>query len=191
MPTITLPTLAGTIVTAGPWQGLFARAGYRVYPYQIGCMVNAAQTVGAGGTLDVHGCGEFAANDYLMACTKTAYGNGSLYVPVTSKHVKVSSVDKPNKQLTLATALTVADEDWLLCLGADDDLGYDQSDISLYNDPYGDDAESNGYLLTGTGGFFRGWIESGYRAVDLLICNSSGVPVMVRPLFELGSEIVT
>ena len=53
----------------------------------------------------------------------------------------------------------------------------------------GDEESALDYLLTGSGGSFRGWVDSGRVAVDLLVIDGTASPRIVLPLFELGPEV--
>lgn len=191
----TKPTLRGTVAVAGPWQALFARSGYRVYPYQMGCGIRVTST---GTTLSTYGLGEFAQNDFALLCAQTSYGNGSLYIPQTSKITKVTSDPSAaaDDTLTIAPAISVTKDDWLLNLSTDGAAAplsapdYDGSDVQIFADPAAVANAALKYLLTGRGGLFRGWVDDAYKVVDLLITDASGIPVLVMPSFELGSSIV-
>lgn len=178
-----LPILKGTLAASGPWQSLFAKTGHRVYPYQSGCRVRGDTT---STTANVNGVGAFQANDYLMVCTETYYGEAALYIPDPTRFVKVSSVDATNKQLTLASATTMYAGEWLLNLGADATPNYSGSRVDLYSDPNGDSALGTKYLLTGQGGFYSGWAQQGTRIVDVLIQDGSGTPLVVQPQVDLA-----
>jgi len=191
----TKPTLRGTLVAAGPWQALIARQDRQVYPYQMGCAVRSASS---GTTANTHGLGEFVQNDYFMVCNAVLYGDSSLYIPQTSKISKVTSDPSAavDDQLTIDPAVTLAEGDFLLNLGADGASAplsapdYDGSLVTLYTDPVGNTANPNDYILTGQNGQFRGWIEGGYEVVDLLIADESGVPLIFIPSFQVGPEIL-
>jgi hypothetical protein len=81
----TLPLLDKSLVETGPWSALFARSGYRVYPYQLGAIARALST---GTNVLTAGLGDFVQNGYLMVCAATAYGDVNLYIPNTSKIAK-------------------------------------------------------------------------------------------------------
>jgi hypothetical protein len=148
--------------------------------------------------VQTHGLGEFDQLDYFIVCRPTYYGDSFLYIPDTSLISRVTSDPSAatDDELTITPALSVQSGDWLLNLGADTagtpltTPNYDGSDVALYSDPVGNNADANPYLLTGQGGNFQGWIEGGYYAVDLLITNPSGGLVMAMPTFNVGREIM-
>ena len=189
----TLPLLDKSLVETGPWSSLFARSGYRVYPFKMGALV---RSVPVGTTVLTAGMGEFATNDYLMVCTATAFGDANLYIPNVAKVAKVTSnpsAETSEDQLVIAPALTIAAGDFLLNLGPDSGAltpNYDGSTLTLYTDNAGTAANSNKYLLTGTNGEFRGWLPSGTLVCDLLATNASGVPLIVIPFITLGAEVI-
>lgn len=194
----TRPQLAGTLASLGPWASLFGRAGFRVYPFQLGCMVRSAST---GTTVLTDGLGDFRQNDYLIVCSPVAYGDSTLFQPVLSKITRVTSdpTAATDDTLTISPAVAVSDGDYLLNIGADGAAAplatpnYDGSLLTLYTDPAGNTANANDYLLTGENGHFFGWLESAIAGsvsvVDLLIANSSGVPQLVLPLTAVGPSI--
>lgn len=188
----TKPALKGTIATSGPWASLFARAGYRVYPYESGCVARADST---GTTVSSHGTGRFAANDYLMVCTRTAYGSSFHYVPDTAKVTKVTAVTQGDSgSMTIEPAVNISENDFLLNLGPDGGgltPDYDGSPVQIYADPVGNANATNPYLDTATGGHFHGWIETGFMDVDLLVTDSSGTPVVAIPNWEIGKDEIT
>ncbi len=190
---ITKPRIGGTVASVGPGAGLFAKTSYRVYPFQVGCSVRTAGTIAAGGNLSVDGLGEFAASDFFMVCTPTAFGDGTLYIPNTAKIVGVTSVSAVDDILVVTTAVTVAENDWLLNVGVDgsapSSLALDGSDISIFTDNAGNETSANKYMLTATGGSFHGWLSGGFPVVDLLITNSSDVPQVVWPLQAPTPEV--
>lgn len=187
----TRPVLRGTLAQASQWQSLFARQGFRVYPYQMGCMARASST---GTAVSTDGTGEFVANDYLMVCSPVEFGDGNLFAPDTSKVAKVTGVSTSDDALTLDAALVITDGDWLLNLGPDTGTTspvYDGSRCVLYTDPAGVTANANKYVLTSQGGEFLGWIEDSsgfptFAVVDLLVTNPSGVPQILIPVWTLG-----
>ena len=191
---ITLPLLRGVLGELSPWQTTFGRAGMRVYPYQTGCLV-AADNNGST-TISTHGMGEFAANDYLMVGAMTFYGDSYLFIPDTNRITRVSSLGSSSDQIVTTTALTVYEGDYLFNLGADAasdptaQPNYDGSTLTLYDDNVGANASSLNYFLTGSGGFFRGWLSSGTLLADLLITNESGQPVLMVPFYEVGTEVL-
>ena len=186
-----LPILHGTLATAGPWQSLFARANRRVYPYQLGGLV---KTLSTGTTATLHTVGDFAASDYLIACAPTAYGNSNLFIPDVDRIALVNSVNASARTLALGAALSLAAGDYLLNIGPDGATNpiaapdFDGSTIDLYTDDAADNANSNPYLVTGTGGFFTGWVTQGLRVVDLLVRNNSGDNLVVRKTWNLGAN---
>ena len=179
-----LPRLSGQMVTAGPWNSTFCRPGLRMYPYHMGTYVNGdVSTV----TVPVHGRGNFRANDYVMPCTRTAYGNSFMYVPRTTSISKVSSVSGSDDQLTLTSALTLFDKDYLLNLGTDGATtptiapNYDGSRLELYADPVGNALLGSDYVLTGSQGQFECYLNRCARHCDVLITDGSGSPELVIP----------
>lgn len=190
---ITLPLLKGTVQNSSLGQVLLARRDKRIYPYQLGAMVRSTSN---GTTVNTHGLGEFEANDYLMVCSEREYGESPLFVPDTTRIEKVTAVSGSDDQLTVANALSVVAGEYLLNLGADGATDptsapdYDGSTITLYTDNVGNNANSNKYLVSGQGGFFHGWTQTGIIAVDLLITNESGSPEIVKPFHTLGAEVV-
>lgn len=190
------PLLRGTLAAAGPWQGLFAHASLRIYPFHIGCAVRLDSV-----TTSVYtsGLGEFLQNDYFIVCRPAYYGDSPLYVPQTSMISRVTSdpLAAVDDLLTISPALTLFQGDWLLNLGADTAANpliapnYDGSRIALYTDPVGNDAAGTDYMLTGQGGGFQGWIADGYAIVDLLITNPSGVPTLAIPSVPPGPGVVS
>lgn len=189
----TLPYLSNTLVTGGPWSSLLSRPGYRVYPYQLGCTVKADTS---STTVTTNGLGDFAANDYVMACAVTNYGDSFLYVPDVNRISRVSSVSGSDDQLVLTTALVLETGEYLLNLGADTasvptaQPNYDGSTLTLYEDNVGNVAFSDEYVLTGSHGQFRCWLSSGTRVVDLLITDASANPVVVHPFVTAGEEVI-
>lgn len=189
----TLPLLRGTLASLASWQALLGRANMRVYPYQLGCKVRAA---GAANPIDTSGMGEFAVNDYLIACTATAYGNSNLYIPNMNKIARVTSLGTTDDELNLTPTPSVAQGDYLLNLGADAAAApltapnFDGSTISLYDDNTGQNAHSTYYALTGSNGQFEVWLESGILAVDLLITDTNNNPIVVIPFVSPGREIL-
>ena len=189
----TLPLLRGTLASLGPWQALLGRSGLRVYPYQLGCAVRAGSS---GTTIDTSGMGEFAANNYLIDCTATAYGNTNLYVPNTNKISRVSSIGVADDELVISPAITVAQYDYLLNIGNDGAVAplvtpnYDGTTLSLFDDPTGQSAHSTKYVLTGINGQFEIWLGSGTLACDLLITDTTPSVIAVIPMVMPGREIV-
>ena len=193
---ISKPRISGTLAAAGPWQALFAKQGYRVYPYQVGCSVRADSDASAPQTIDTYGMGNFAANDYLIVCTPTSYGDGTLYIPDTSKITKVSSIGTGvDDEIVVTPAISVDQNDWLFNLSVDTSAtplvspSLDGSDVQLHTDPAGVENNTNPYLVTAQGGTFQGWIETGYTIVDLLITDSSGNIVLAWPGFVPGPSV--
>ena len=190
---ITLPLLRGTLVASGPWQALLAKAANRVYPFQLGCMIRSNSS---GTTMNTHGKGEFAVNDYAVVCKATAYGQGTLFIPDTTRITRVTAINATDDQFTISPARTVVAGEYLLGVGADtaanplSTLNFDGSTINLFTDNVGNNANANAYLQTATGGWFRGWVNTGVRVVDLLITNSSGGVIAVKPFVTLGEELV-
>ena len=189
---ISLPMLRGTVVVAGPWAALFGRVDQRIYPYEVGCMVRTTATVGAGGTINTQGLGQFVANDYAMVCTAVAYGDISLFVPDTGRIIQVTGVSGADDVLTVGAAVTVIKGEYLLNIGTDSMTGgamqFDGSSINLYTDNVGNDLNSNAYIVSATGGWYRGWVQSGITMVDLLITNESNVPAAVKPFEKVTIE---
>lgn len=201
---ISLPLLRGTIATPGPWQTYYARSAWRVYPYQVGSAV--ASSVTEATALPVSSYAEFSANDWILLCEKKDYGSSTLFIPNMNRIRKISSfgtneATDPDSatgttQLNLSSAITTNSGDWVLCLGADTasdpsaQPNWDGSEVTIYTDPVGDSSSSLDYLLTGSGGTFRGWVDSGRVAVDLLVIDGTSTPRIALPLFELGPEIV-
>jgi len=189
----TLPLLDKSLVETGPWSSLFARSGYRIYPFKMGALVRSASV---GTTVLTAGMGEFATNDYLMVCAATAYGDVNLYIPNTAKVAKVTSdpSSATDDTLELSAALTIAAGDYLLNLGPDTGAPlapvFDGSTLTLYTDNAGTALNANKYLLTGTNGEFRGWLPSGTLVCDLLVTNASIAPVIVTPFITLGAEVI-
>lgn len=188
-----LPILRGTVASLASWQALLGRANLRVYPFQLGCKV---RVTGAVSPIDTSGMGEFAANDYLIACTATAYGNTNLYIPNLNKISRVSSVGTSDDELNISPAISVAQGDYLLNIGADGAAApltspnYDGSSLALYDDNSGQIVHSNDYVLTGSNGQFECWLASGVLAVDLLITDTNNNPLVVIPFVQPGREIV-
>ena len=202
---ISLPLLRGTLATVGPWQSFYARSGWRVYPYQLGASVSADVT--AETALPVRSYGEFAAGDWILLAEKRDYGSSSLFVPNVNRIRRISSFGENSSsdptaatgttQLNLSAAITASKGDWVLCLGADTasdpstQPNWDGSTVTLYDDEVGDEESSLPYLLTGSGGSFRGWVDSGREAVDLLVLDDASSPRIVLPTFELGPEVMS
>lgn len=179
-----LPILQGTLETAGPWGAKAVQQNMRVYPYHRGAYSNGGST---STTAPTHGTGEFRVNDYVMACARTAYGNGFLYIPQTSSISRVSAISSSDDELTLTAALSLMDGDYLLNLGSDgataptSSPNYDGSRIDLFEDPVGNSTLGSDYLLTGSQGQYNGFLSPHARVVDLLIASISGVPSVVIP----------
>lgn len=192
---ITKPMLRGTLTGAGPWQTLFAKAGQRIYPFQIGAMVRADSS---GTTVSTHGLGEIRQNDYLIVCAETFYGDSPMFVPNLGRVTKVTSdpTVATDDTLTIAPAITVLSNEWLLCIGPDGGANplsvplLDGSTINLFADNAGNNANANPYFLTASNGNFRGWVDDGVEACDLLITDDSGGVRMVIPLKQVGPGIV-
>lgn len=200
---ITKPVLSGTVAANGPFSSLFMRAGWRVYPYQAGCLVRADNN--GGSYILTHGMGEFDQNDYLIVCRETYYGDVPLYIPDMNKITKVTSFGPgsaatqaaaTDDRLNISPAITVNEGDFLLCLGADGAAtptsapNYDGSDITIYDDNVGNNASSLNYLSTGSSGLFHGWLESGFDVVSLLITDESGTPKAAVPFYPTGPDVV-
>ena len=196
----TQPLLRGNLITMSQWQALFGQAGWRLYPYQLGAMVRTAFTTG---NLQLHGLGQLAANNYLLPCTATAYGDGTLYIPALSKLTRVATVSTTDDVITISPEVTLAVGDYLLNLGNDGAAAplvapsYDGSTCRLKTDPAGN-APSAGseatYIATASNGQFQGWVvdangDPTFEVVDLLITNGSSVPQVVLPLYQLGPAI--
>lgn len=188
------PLLRGTLAHMTQWQALLARANLRIYPFQLGCMVRS--NVSADVTVPTYGLGEIAANNYLMACAATAYGNGTLFVPDLARIRRVSSVSAVDDELTLGSSVSLTAGEYLLNLGNDGAASplvspnYDGSTISLYDDNAGVSAHATDYLLTASNGEFRGWTGSGTELVDLLVTDTSNVPIIVIPMIPPGPEVL-
>jgi len=198
----TLPLLDRSLVETGPWSALFARAGYRVYPYQLGAIARALATATPVLTT---GLGEFAANDYVLVCASTAYGDVNLYIPNLSKITRISSFGAnltsdptlaSDDLINVAPNVSIASGDYLFNLGADGAAAptsvpaYDGSTLTLYTDNAGTAASANKYVLTGTNGEFRCWLPTGTLMVDLLVTNASGTPIVAIPFVTLGAEVI-
>jgi hypothetical protein len=180
----TLPLLAGTIASSSPYQALFARSGYRVYPFQLGSKVRTTST---GTAVELHGQGQLIANDYVIFCDAMDYGSAKMFIPNLNKIRRVTAISSSDDAVTLDSAVSLTAGDYMLVIGADGAAtpesapNYDGSTISLYSDNSGVTAVSPKYLQTTTGGAFIGWVASGTYAVDLLVTNSSGIPQVVQP----------
>jgi len=191
---ITRPKLAGNIAARGHWQAIFARAGYRVYPYSIGCMV---RTTNATGAIPTHGKGEFAVNDYLIVCSQVFYGDSYFFIPDTGRISRVTGINAgSDDQIDVSPTISVVSGEWLFNLEADGAAApttapdYDGSDVTLATDNAGNNANANKYLSTSQGGTYIGWVDSGLSIVDLLITDPSGAPQVAHPLVTLGAELV-
>lgn len=181
-----LPILQGSLITVGPWFSTHGRKGLRVYPYQRGGVV---KTASSSTTITLHDSGDIAADDYVMVCTAGSYGEDNVWTPALSKVAKVTAV--ASNVLTISgSGLTVAVGDYCLCLGADTGgtaPNFDASDLTLYDDPAGTTASSYDYLLTGSSSGFIGWVNRGAIECDLLVTDSSNVPLSVeiaKPLLQ-------
>lgn len=190
----TLPLLAGTIASASPWAGLFARSGFRVYPFQLGAKVRSTST---GTAVTLNGQGAAAVNNYVIFCTSTNYGGANMFIPDLTKIRRITAVSSADDAVTIDSAVNITAGDYMLLIGNDTSgtpetsPSYDGSTISLYSDNTGVTAVSPKYLSTTTGGAFIGWVASGTYAVDLLITNSSGVPQAVQPFVAtIPNELV-
>ena len=188
---ITRPLLRGPLIAPGPWQTLLAQSNKRVYPFPSGAVADTATT---GTTIQMGGLGEpFAVNDYVIVCTKTDYGNSSLFIPSFTKIRRVTAVSGTEDDITVDEAVVVSVGDYILNIGADG-AAAPKSDpdldgiVTVYDDPYGVTTNSNGYLLTGSGGHFRGWLPTSTPLVDLLITDDSKNPVVVIPFWATGPE---
>lgn len=184
--------LSGTLATLGPWSTLFARSGYRVYPYQLGCMIRTTST---GTSVDTHGLGQFdpAGTDYAIPCTATFYGDSTLFIPQVTAVTQVTAVSTSDDVLTISPARSLTAGDFLLNIGPDTGAlapVYDGSIVPLYTDNAGNNTNSNKYLVTSTPGAFLGWVNDDYVVVDLLITDGSGIPRIVNPFFALGPAVV-
>lgn len=186
----TLPMIRGPFAVAGPWQALLGQPNKRIYPFTLGARADTAST---GTTIQCGGLGDFAATEYIIVCEATSYGNSDLYIPNMSKIRQISSVSGAEDDIVVDAAVNVAVGDYIFNIGNDgaaspkvspslDDI------LNLWDDPYGASANSNGYLLTGTGGHFRGWLDTGKTLVDLLITDASGNPEIAIPFVSTGAE---
>jgi hypothetical protein len=189
----TLPILRGTLASLASWQALLGRSNLRVYPFQLGAKVRVAGSVNP---IDTSGMGEVLASDYLIACTQTAYGNSSLYIPNMNKITRVTSRGTTDDELNVSPVPSVALGDYFLNIGADSAVApltapnFDGSLIAIYDDNTGQIAHATKYLLTGSNGQFEGWLSSATLAVDLLITDTSNNPIVVIPFVSPGREIV-
>jgi len=182
--------IRGPFAVAGPWQALLGQPNKRIYPFTLGARVDTAST---GTTIACGGLGDLTANEYIIVCEATAYGNSDLYIPNTSKIRQISSVSGAEDDIVVDAAVSVAVGDYIFNIGNDGNatpkVTPDLDDIvALYDDPYGASANSNGYLLTGTGGHFRGWLPTSTTLVDLLITDSSGNMEIAIPFVTTGAE---
>lgn len=179
-----IPLLRGVVESVGPWGAQFSQANLRVYPYHRGTYANGSST---STTVPVRGYGEFRVNDYLMVCSRTAYGLSYLYIPQTSKVSRVTALSSSTDELTLSTALTIEDGDFLLNLGADGAVApltapnLDGSRIELYADPVGSQLLGADYTLTGSLGQFSTWLSLNAMTIDLLVTSDAGVPLLLIP----------
>jgi hypothetical protein len=184
--------LSGVLAIAGPWQALVAKGGWRVYPFDLGCLVRQ-DTVNT--TVLTYGLGDFSANDYVLPCRPTFYGDSELYIPQLSMVTRVATVPGGDDTLTLTTARTLYQGDLLFNLGTDgapaplSQPNYDGSPIDIYTDNAGVNISSNKYVSTGRGGSFRGWIENGYSIVDLLVTDEAGIPRFANPFHYVGAGV--
>lgn len=190
----TLPILRGTLAAIASWQGLLGRANLRVYPFQLGCKARAAS---AANPFDTSGMGEFAVNNYLIACTATAYGNTNLYIPNLNKISRVTSLGTADDELNISPVISVAQGDYLLNIGNDTagsplvSPNYDGTTLSLYDDNTGQISHgSTKYFLTGSNGQFEGWLNAGVSACDLLITDTNNSPIVVIPFQPVGRQII-
>lgn len=189
----TLPILAGTLGTVGPWASLFARPDHRIYPYDLGAGIRADSS---GTTLSLYGKGSFAVNDYVVVCSRVDYGGAPYFVPDLTRLRRVATVSAVDDVITVGTAVSVVTGEYLMNLQTDTSGSpltapfFDGSGITLYDDQVGVNANPDKYLVTSQGGAYRGWVESGTLSVDLLVSDSSGNPVLVVPLVPVGPEII-
>lgn len=189
----TLPLLRGIVEQAVPWGGTITRAGWRVYPYQLGCKVRVDSTTP---TIYTYGLGDFAAGDYLIVCQQIFYGNSYFYIPRMNQIGQVSAVSTSDDLLSLTGALDVSQGDYLFNLGADTAAtpliqpNFDGSDYTLYGDNVGGGASLGKYMLTGNQGQYECWLPAGTVVVDMLLTDSSGQPQLVQPFVAVGPEIV-
>lgn len=188
----TKAALRGPLMVPGPWQGLFARQSWRVYPFHLGCTVREFST---GVTVKTYGLGEFATNDYVLPCRPTMYGDSPLYVPQLADITQVTGVSGADDELTISPARSLSQDDLLINLGVDTAAtplsapNYNGSRVDLYTDNAGVNLNSNKYVLTGIGGQFQGWIEAGYQVIDLLITDAEGVPRLALPFHLVGPNV--
>ena len=200
---ISKPKLSGSLVNVGAWNALLARSGYRIYPYQVGCMVRADSNTSI---IETHGLGNLAVDDYVVFATPVEYGESPLFIPDMSKIRRVGSFGSDlNSDPTLADddivnltypIATVAG-DYIFCLGPDTGLqitpnspNFDGSSVTVYSDSVGNEVSPNPYLLTGQGGWFNGWLLRGTFVVDLLITDSGNKPVVILPTKAVGPEVI-
>jgi hypothetical protein len=171
----------------------------RVYPYLMGSIVRADST---GTTLSVENNSAIRGGDYIMICSAVSYGDTELFIPDTGRIAQVTSVNAAARQLALGNPLTVVQGEHVLNLGIDSSLtplsapNYDgganettKPRLKLYTDPSQTTENANPYMVTGQGGWYRGWTSSGVHMVDLLITNGSGVPQAVKPYVTVGHEL--
>jgi hypothetical protein len=186
----TRPMLRGPLASAGPWQAILGQPNKRIYPFTLGAVVDTASS---GTTIQCGGLGDFAATEYIIVCNATAYGNATLFIPDTGKIRQISSVSGAEDDIIVDAAVSVAVGDYIFNIGNDGaatpKVSPDLDDIiTLTDDPYGVTANSNGYLLTGTGGHFRGWVAASVTLVDILITDASKNIEMAIPFVTTGAE---
>lgn len=186
----TLPLLAGTVASASPWQALFARSGFRVYPFQLGAKV---RTTSPGTAVQLFGLGQIVANDYIIFCDATAYGSANMFVPNLNKIRRATVISSSDDAITIDSAVSITAGDYMLVIGADTSgtpeasPNFNGSTVKLFTDNVGNTELTgiNRFLQTTTGGAFIGWVDAGTRAADLLITNSSGQTQIVQPFVSM------
>lgn len=187
----TLPILRGPLAASGPWQALIARPNKRVYPFPLGA---TADTTTTGTVIQMGGLGEpFVANDYIIVCNATSFGNSTLFIPDFNKIRQIVSVSGTEDDITVDAAVNVTSGDHILNIGADGATAPKTSPdldaiVALTDDPYGVTSNSNGYLLTGDSGHFKGFLPTSTTLIDLLITDNSKNPEIVIPFFSVGVE---
>lgn len=198
----TLPFIDCTVARTSHWQSLIAINDRRVYPYQLGAMVRVA---GSANPMELHGQGDIAASDYIIACSADDYGGAPLYVPDTTRtgQLTAGGLSGTNDEITLASAITVEASEWIFTLGTvalgsspyDSVLGPTAgsggSSILLYNDPVGTTQNTDGFMRTSQGGWIRGWVSPDTRTViSLLITDPDATELLaVVPYYALGPKV--
>lgn len=195
-PYVTLPNIKGTVGATSPFGTILTKVEHLVYPYQLGCFTKA-YSAGIVTSFNTSGEGEFIVGDYVLPCRPVSYGGTWYYVPDLTSITRVTALGVSSDTVDVSPGIAQTGLMYLFNLGTDTSSNplvnpnYDGSTISTYVDATGAVANSQPYFTTNLSGMFNGWVESGIQVCSLLICNSSGTPIIAIPQYPVGAEILT